>query len=275
MPPRLLSLAVVVAWVGMSSWLLYRDLWPLIRPGEAPPFTIDFADEVLAKRPPIHWTVSKNGKAIYVEKTEITYDPQLNQFEMTSELKPRPGLGADVPLAERLTMRSLYVVSHEGDLRKTSVTISLPALGEATVEGDVRDDRFYSHVSVPLFGMKKDLEPVEVTGRGTALNPLQPWDRLPNLRPGQRWRLPLSEPLMDALSGLIPGIAENSLRMLDAEVLAKEENLSFAGKDEPCLIIEYTGEDAHGRTWVRASDGTVLRQEFSKGLDDWVMQREP
>src|SRR5438093_4580587 len=61
MPPRLVTAVLILAWLATSSWLFYQDLWPRIRPGEPPAFRIDFSDEVLAKRPPVHWTVYKNG----------------------------------------------------------------------------------------------------------------------------------------------------------------------------------------------------------------------
>src|SRR5712692_8899111 len=102
MPPRLLTIAIVAAWLGMSSWLFYQDVWPRLRSGEPPPFKIDFSDEVLAKRPPARWTVFKNGKEAYVAKTEMSFDATLDQFEMSSELTPKPGLPANRPLTEQM-----------------------------------------------------------------------------------------------------------------------------------------------------------------------------
>ncbi len=102
----------------MTSWLFYRDLWPRLRPGDPPPFKIDFADEVLVKRPPVRWTVSRNGKATYVMKSEMTYDAELDQFEMSSELNPKPGLPENAPVFERISMKSVYLVTRDGELRR-------------------------------------------------------------------------------------------------------------------------------------------------------------
>src|ERR1700687_3533324 len=102
MPPRILTWSIVIAWTEMTFWLFYRDLWTRLRSGDTPPFKIDFADEVLMKRPPVRWTVSRNGKATYVMKSEMTYDAELDQFEMISELNPKPGLPDNAPLSERI-----------------------------------------------------------------------------------------------------------------------------------------------------------------------------
>lgn len=257
----------------MSSWLFYQDLWPGLRPGEPPPFRIDFSDEVLARRPPVHWTVFKNGKEAYVLKTELSYDADHDLFEMSSELKPTPGLSKNSPLSDRLTMTSVYVVTREGELRKSSVTLQHPLFGEGRMAGEVRDGRFYSWVSG--LGMREDLKPVPVDSKGSAQNPLQPQDRFAKLSPGQRWRVPLSSPLLDALSGLLPGINESGVQFLDAEVLPEEQYLPFGSVEERCMIIEYKGEDTRGRTWVRVSDGFVLKQEMTLHDDEWDIRRVP
>jgi hypothetical protein len=284
MPPRLLTFAIIAAWLGMSSWLLYQDVWPRLRSGEPPPFKIDFSDEVLAKRPPARWTVFKNGKETYVAKTEMSYDATLDQFEMSSELAPKPGLPGNRPLTEQMTMTSVYVISREGELRKFTVKMKLPFLkgmAQAEMNCEVRDGKLYSRVSAPLLDRPMELEPVPFVAKGSALNPMQPWDRLPHLRPGQRWRLPLYNPLVLALSGndalakLVPGLKDNGVSFLDAEVLRDAKTLPFGDREESCTVIEYTGDDARGRTWVRVSDGLVLQQEMTLHDDDWEMRRDP
>ena len=41
------------------------------------------------------------------------------------------------------------------------------------------------------------------------------------------------------------------------------------------MIIEYNGDDVHGRTWVRISDGFVLKQEMTLHGDEWEIRRIP
>jgi hypothetical protein len=275
MPPRILTWFIVIAWMAMTCWLAYRDLWPRLRSGDRPPFKIDFADEVLVKRPPVRWTVSRSGKATYVMKSEMTYDGETDQFEMTSELNPKPGLPADAPLLERISMKSVYTVTRDGELRRFSITLTVPFLGEVKMDGEYHGDELASRVEVASIGFKKKLDPVNVAAKGNALNPLQPMDRLPHLQPGQEWDMTLSEPLIDALSGVVPGLKDNSVKQLHANVLAGEFSLPFGSRDESCLVIDYSGEDTHGKTWVRVSDGLVLKQEFTLRDDDWVLLRDP
>ncbi len=278
MPPRILTWSIVIAWTAMTSWLFYHDLWPRLRPGDPPPFKIDFADEVLVKRPPVRWTVSRNGKATYVMKSEMTYDAELDQFEISSELSPRPSLPENAPLLERITMKSVYIVTRDGDLRKFSITTNVPIFGEVIMvklNGEYRDDQLFSWVEIPASGIKKHWDPVKVVAKGNALNPLQPMDRLPHVQPGREWNMTLSEPLIDALSGVVPGLKDNSVKQLHAQVLADEFTLPFGSREETCYVIEYTAEDANGKTWVRTTDGLVLKQEFTLRDDDWVLLREP
>jgi hypothetical protein len=43
----------------------------------------------------------------------------------------------------------------------------------------------------------------------------------------------------------------------------------------PCRIIEYSGDEASGRTWVRESDGLVLQQEITIDGKNLILEREP
>ena len=45
MPARPLLLAILFFWVATTGWLFYKELWPHLRSGQPPPYTIDLADE--------------------------------------------------------------------------------------------------------------------------------------------------------------------------------------------------------------------------------------
>src|SRR5207302_1863942 len=99
---------------------------------------------------------------------------------------------------------------------------------------------------------------------GSVLNPLQPLNRLPGLRRGQRWEVPLVHPLADVahkyLKDVIGTAPAPQLRVLQAEVLPETQWLEWGVNHTqvPCLVIEYHSDDMTGKTWVRASDGVVL-----------------
>jgi hypothetical protein len=52
------------------------------------------------------------------------------------------------------------------------------------------------------------------------------------------------------------------------------QTLNVKGEDVSCWVIEYRRKEPVARTWVRASDGKVLRQEaFEKG-ESLTFERE-
>src|SRR5262249_24757669 len=109
-------------------------------------------------------------------------------------------------------------------------------------------------------------EPVRISTYVAVLNPLHPVNRVLGLHPGHSRRMPLVDPLSDILAtiGQLPG-TRSALLFLEAEV-SEPQTLPWAGQDVPCLVIEYRDEDdAIARTWIRESDGLVLRQEARRG----------
>jgi hypothetical protein len=62
--------------------------------------------------------------------------------------------------------------------------------------------------------------------------------------------------------------------VLQARVLTELQPMDWNGESHLCLIIEYRGEEHTARTWVRQSDGLVLRQEATAHGETLVLQRE-
>src|SRR5207245_708436 len=108
--------------------------------------------------------------------------------------------------------KSMYRVTREGDLREVNahVNVSFPAFlfsvaGE--FGGPVREDTFRPEATIVLPGetQKIEFDPVQLTGRGSLLNPLQPVNRLTGLRPGRTWQIPLFNPLQVLTAARIEG----------------------------------------------------------------------
>jgi hypothetical protein len=176
----------------------------------------------------------------------------------------------------------MYRVTREGELRelRASVTFNVKVfmalvdeLEVLRLSGEVRDQQFYPHVAinVPLFmKMERDLEPVPMSRRASLMNPLQPVNRLANLRKGQHWRIPIVDPLTSAWQ------RSAQIRFLNAEVLPESRPLKWGTNKEevPCLVIEYEGEDLTGQTWVQESDGLVVLQVVQQHGDTMKLQRD-
>jgi hypothetical protein len=163
---------------------------------------------------------------------------------------------------------------------------NLPSFRAAcAISGEVAQQRLTTHLTLTLDNLcvlTQDLDPVEVSQRGSVLNPLLPVNRIAKLRKGQHWQIPVIDPreqLISSLRSKYPWIELVGLkpgpRFLQAEVLAEPEYLTWNSSSPrvPCLIIKYSGEDIRAYTWVRQIDGLVLQQEVTKWGDTWILKR--
>jgi hypothetical protein len=266
--------------MATTGWLFHRDLWPKLRFGEPPPFTIDLAAEAQRNIPATYWEVYHGDRRIGQMETAIRYSEPDDTFLLVSHVS-RLQVGPGSPLRIE-HMNSVYRVTREGQLREIQVDVSFALLFPvhidigARVEGEVRNQVFTPHCTLrsPTFMKKQelDLEPVPVSASGNVLNPLHPVNRVAGLRPGQHWRMPLVDPLRDALAAKLG--TNLGARFLDAEVLPKTEPVRWGGQEWSCLVIEYHGDDGtSARTWVRESDGLVLRQLATVQGERLVLQR--
>jgi len=292
MPRWPVRLAIVAFWLAVTGWLIARDVWPALRTGEAPPFTIDLADEAQIHAIRTRWVILRGEgateKKIGRARTWVKYLAADDTFEMNEELEELT-LSKGLVTVKVPRMLSTYRVTPEGDLRAMSVQLLaavrvFPGLMTldlaASVSGEVRDGQYWPTCRIESAAWGKlnpEMQPVPVARHGAVLNPLHPVNRIAGLRPGQRWRMPIVDPLSDALSAkaneFLPA-APPGPRSLDAEVLPEEHILVWEGKEIPCLVIQYRGDDVTARTWVRRRDGLVVRQEAVQLGERVVLQRE-
>lgn len=280
MPPRPTAFAIVAFWLATTAWLGYRDLWPRLAPGVPPPFTIDLADEAQAR--PVQWDVLKGGRRTGRALTEASYDEKRDVYRIHGEFKlwNSPEMRGD-PDWKILTD---YDVTHDGELRRirfegTYLKSREPDKVEYTgsLEGPVEGGTFRPKGTLtgPGIDVSGELPPVPVRARGSVMNPLQPVNRIWGLRPGQRWRVPVVNPLDDILSVAFKGWT-SAPTFLDAEVLPRTQELAWGQHRAPeiCLVIQYTGEKVGARVFVRESDGLLIRQEATLGDLELVLQRQ-
>lgn len=307
MPPRYLTLAIVGFWLATVGWLFQRDLKPRLWPAGPPPFTIDITDEAQSTVS-VHWDIFQDGEIKGYSETGIRYFPEDDTYELKGLYKFWTTGVVGTGIADQI-IDSGYRVTREGQLRaiRAEVTIrqkvpfNLAGIKnfqvEAQVEGQVKDRLFKPHGKIKAtnldnpdeqFEMPFDLEGVSVADQGSVLNPLQPLNRLPNIRPGQTWSMPIVDPLTQALQESAkaivgPKLAEalkgtgSSVSVLHARVLPKPQILVWGDDREKqevlCLVIEYEGEDIRLRTWVRQDNSLILQQEIKKGDHELVLVR--
>src|SRR5262245_61200677 len=206
MPSRFTILGILAFWLLTSGWLFYRDIWPGLRPGEAPPFVIDLADEASARASHIRWKVFKNGMDKGYAVTSVQNNPAEDMYELHCEFKFFTHKG-EMQLEPDQIIASMYGVSPDGDLRQMRVSLTfkdVPKKGPSSVilhgeiRGKVENQRFKPQLQIHEPKIIKDpmeLDEAQLSSHGSILNPLQPLNRLAHVRPGQRWRLTLMDPL--------------------------------------------------------------------------------
>ena len=285
MPARPYVLAIVVFWMALTSWLVRREVWPYFRSGEPPPYTIDLADEARQHAEAIRWNILRGGKVIGVAMTKVTYRDSDDTFELHNDIE-KLDLGMS-GLLQVKGMKGLIRVSREGKLREIQADFGFNFSGladvQAHVEGAVKDQYFTPRCRIVyvlgrgladpgLTNKEITLDPIPVPSSVSVLNPLHPVNRIAGLRHGQHWRMPLVDPLRDAVAGILgtrPG-----LRFLEADVLPESKTCLYNSKDWPCLVVEFRGEDMTARIWIREADGIVLRHEATVAGDELVLERQ-
>jgi hypothetical protein len=309
MPSRIVQALIVCFWLATLGWFGHREIWPRLFPGRAPPFVIELADEATSQGQ-TSWTIYRDDRDIGKAKTSLKYLNADDTFELACEMK-------DVELYESnpgciyiATMTNRYIVSRAGELRSMSThgelraetkrreesRIAGLALFTATADFDahVEDGKLLrtAKIRVPVLGdISPKLEPMDVPS-GNVLNPMHPVPRVTGLRPGRRWRMPVFDPMGDAVSPTMQAAAERSKltpkggavpvptgpTYLDAEVLSERAMISWNGQKYECYVIDYrsSGNEHAARTYVRVRDGLVLQQEaFAMGdRERFIMKRD-
>jgi hypothetical protein len=274
MPPRIITLGIIAFWMTMTGWTLYKDVWPRVQPDSPPPFTVDLMDEAQLQGPNhIIWRLSTNGQpGIFHLETWVQFLPKEDLFELHGNMWPVVDREGHISELALMSMLSTMTVNREGELKslemKLMPPVPLPIPTNLVVEprivlmGLVKDGSLVPRIQAPEKGFDRTFDPIPIKTRGSILNPLQPLNRLPNLKRGQKWRMPVVDPVSQAFGSLAP-LSSGYVRTFEAEVLHDVKSLRWRDEDVACLVIEYSGDDASGSTWVRKADGLVLQQEVT------------
>jgi hypothetical protein len=287
MPSRRVVALILAFWVATSAYIAYRDLWPRLFASGPPPVAIDLADEA-AQNVPVRWTITRNGEKLGKLVTQMRYVEADDTFAFTSEYTQLrlEVAGAEVQIPQFTTT---VRVTRAGDLREQSAGGKLEltwqglrvAAAELKLAGTVaggqltaRCEGNYAFAGLAAKAIYHTLEPVPVP-TGQPLNPMQPVNRLRGVKPGQRWVVNQSDPLGEAAAAVAGEVAgqfgvkppEKKREPLIGEVLGSPRDLEWHEQLVPCWVIEYRRDaELVARTWVRQSDGKVLKQEaFQKG----------
>jgi hypothetical protein len=276
MPPRLVSLGMLVFWSVAASALLVRDVLPDLLVGP-PPDMRDIAQADDTKGP-TRWNLmvpdpegdgpddlTAVGQA--VTETKRQRDGHV-RFESVVTLDAGALLDR-TPLEsagdERLEIRSVIGVDSAGNLNvlRSSVRIEGDETELLVLEGHVASDEIVITARGPLLIFGKRTFTFPYQARGMVQNSLSPLERIPGLHVGQRWESRVVSPLT------------GRVETVHVEVTNRNVMIPWHDSLVPTYLVVTRMRGLTARTWARASDGLVIRQEVPLMIVNLVMERVP
>jgi hypothetical protein len=285
MPPRLVVVAIFVAWLSAIGWLAV-ERWKV--PAERPPFAIDMSDEVAPQH--ASWIIFQNGKQVGHAETRIA--PRRDgQFELSTRLRDlnlsRDNIELKVPL-----VAVTRIVSHDGDLRSVDAKLLMNVQGpeleghvDATIHGRTAGADFIGECELDA-GAGKIVEPLDPVplGAATTFAPLEPLHKYPPLRVGQSWRLSNVDIVADGLALAYRQAATKKTgvdlggppppKEVRARVTAGTEEIGHRERRYTCRIIVFEADRIIAKVWIDVTDGKVIRQEATALGQVLVLQRD-
>ncbi len=266
---RWVNWAIVLLWLAAMGWLLECKVLPTFEVGD-PPDRQEIVD-TLQSEPPVGWTLAMNGRNVGWALTMGSRQPEgLIKVDSHVHFDEVP-LGQLAPGWLQALLQSVDEPSLEHAMDARSIlyfnTIGHLTRFESTVGMDVADDVICLTGEVVGRQVLLTVRAGEFAYRSEAYLPngavlgdaLQPQTRLPGLRLGQTWTVPVYSPLRPPNS---------PMEILHAEV-ESEDILPWNGRMERVWLVVYKGDpgasllnrqEARGKLWVRW-EGDVLRQE--------------
>ncbi len=264
------NVVVVLFWCTTMGWLVVSKILPPLRVGEPPNYASilrETSDEL-----PVCWSIHLQNKPIgwAANKTVRRKDGITDLYSRVylcelpwEELAPG-WLGAvlkpvfndleelDIEKKSRLVIDPLgRLVEFESRVRVADIVDAIK------VQGQIESSTLRLSVQsgdLP-YKLERHLPPNSLMS-----DELSPHVRMPGLRTGQSWTVPLYSPFRSPSS---------PIEILQA-IVEREDTLTWGGQARPCRVIVYRGDsgsgqagsEIRGRVWVDRQ-GVVLRQEVA------------
>lgn len=272
MPPRLVSVAILIYWSIAAFWLLTWEVLPELSLGYPPDlrsitaagddskpvtWTIDVIDD--PRHPEVRRSV---GQAVTASKRLPDRGVELSSrivFDAGELLKRTPLASSP---SVRLNITSVYRVDPKGNLQSFDMKVATADSddGLVTIEGRLKG----AMMEVTSKGMVSVLDrkmsfPYEP--RGVVYDALRPFDRLPGLHVGQRWDTRMINPFSGAVE------------VVRVEV-RRRAFIDWNGEAVSAFEVDQHAGPITSKAWVRL-DGVIIRQEVPLPLLNMVLERLP
>ena len=313
MPPRWLCIGTVAFWLATTGWLVWSEVRDEFDIDEPSWFAIDLVDEAPNARVHTHWYIwQETDPAAPIARKDVSsatswiehHEKQGDTFSLHFLFQPYENFsrmvvkGAIDPPIQRLElgtcklkrMESVYRVDRSGRLLGIKTEFEFIRDEAQTkdemieLEGEASDGEFNSRYvfTALLRRQEKRLDSVPIKRRGAVLLPMHPVHRVRGLRPGRTWQTPFIDPLADALANTSLFGSQPSAHNFSARVLPELQKLPHLAEESfgkvepfPCHVVEFDGDNTEKlRTWIRAADGLVLRQEVERADKRLILQRQ-
>ena len=275
MPSRLACVAIMLFWAIASVGLITRDVLPELLIGPPPDLrSVASADReagptrwsILVADDPSMQSLRSIGQAVTRSTVDSLGGVRLDGqawFDSGKMLRGTPYASQD---DVRITVDNDCDIDMSGKLRTFHATVKaegteIPLLrleGVYLPENHQIEVKAQGPISLLNFTRKFDYEP-----RMMIQNALGPIDRLPGLAVGQRWEARVVSPLTGKID------------VVKAEVVRKGEIYWDRGTVGTLEVVHKIPPGLSARTWVRRSDGLVLRQEVPFPLVKLILERQP
>jgi hypothetical protein len=263
MPPRAVTLAVLLFWLATTGWMVYRD--QVVETDLPPVFKFDLADEV-TKGKAADWEVYFQDRLLQDRwHTGLNRDPDAKgQFVLSCSYLNRE---------KRLHLAGLSVsdLSFQYRANRRGEVVALQAKVLADEPGEPGKPGAQFWVEVRADREADDAWQLRPQGRGepavcrvpsarALFNPLHPSPAVAGLYPGQTWTVVALDPLENVRPGPHQGryvkTARWHARVTSAELPRKLGSAL-------CWRVDYTAEDGtlRARAWVARLGHMVLQQE--------------
>lgn len=263
MPSRSIVFTIVVLWLISMAILVERDLLPRLQWSDVN-YRSYLANRVVEET--ALWTIYCRGAdagSLFVEVRPVAETGGFLQFNHV-RLNTNQFLATPTDDPTWIRLESQFNVRSTGHLQDFMMTLAVEGgTLKAHLRGEIQGSELVLHnQGIPLLSPETR---VAVDPQTMVLDAFGAVDRLPNLSVGKRWTTRVINPFTSVL-GVGSLFGASAVEVVQHQVVEQTE-IDWRDQQHRCFVVESRHNDKVGKTFVRVSDGRVLKQRLPLGGD--------